>query len=291
MKDLKLDSIFTPISERVKTPFYSVFVIYWLVFNWEIIYVTLFFKKSDFHGFDIVNYLKHVGYINLWDNFIYPFIFTIIYILAYPILDKCLFKYLEKRKRQKVEEKIKIGRKFSVSGEKYWDLNKELESTLKVFSSISEENLIHKTKLSENEIEIVKLQNLIADQKRNLETNNNDLETLRNRNDPGKLFNDPWQIKIADGSYLGPFKNDEYYEFRNNNQIIKYMDQTPVAKVLFFEMDFRYNRFKLLVSEEKASHLLTFFDLHRDTSILFSGTVDARRVTIEKKNSLKDTDS
>lgn len=117
-----IKSIFFPFSERAKSHFFGTFIVSWAIINWKILFTIFFFGHSDFHGQNIVDFIETHYLNNACKPFLFPLTSSLIYIFLWPYVDLELFKFVEKNKRTKIDEKIKIGREHLVQGNLYYDL-------------------------------------------------------------------------------------------------------------------------------------------------------------------------
>lgn len=288
MKEFKLDSFLEPVSERVRTPFFASFVISWLIVNWKILYVTLFFEKEDFYGFDIINYLIHVHYINPCDNLVKPLICSLIYLFVFPYFDIIVFKFNEKRKRIKIEQKINIGKEFSVPGKRYWDLYNDMQDVMKQFDTIHSKNTELISSITQKEIDLnnstlvneanqVEIRNLKQTNAELLKTN----DLVRNRNYAYEVFNGSWQVRLSKKS-LYCFEDKEFYEINGNNELYKHTNNSKVGDIVFFELDILLNRLLMLIKVDIEDNKLFFITLYKEKNGLYSNMVNGTKMTIDK---------
>jgi hypothetical protein len=81
MKDT-VNSIRATLYERAFSPLSGVFVITWSIVNWRILEILLFSKEDMLNKIDVVNH----SYINTYDNFYIPVLFTILITIFYPVV-------------------------------------------------------------------------------------------------------------------------------------------------------------------------------------------------------------
>lgn len=142
-----LKNLFTPVYERVKSPFYSTFVVSWLLVNWKVIYALL---SNDIHfkGYNLFHYLQFR--LNICENplpiIIYPAALSTIYIFGLPFIDLLIFSFSESKKQEKLEKKYKITKQYTVSGEKFIDLllnfKKQKDELAKLDEEVKEKEAI-----------------------------------------------------------------------------------------------------------------------------------------------------
>ncbi len=152
-----LKNLITPISERVRSPFYGTFIISWLIWNWQVVFVVLSGETeiNGLHTIDFVSAKVNLSTVIGFQNCIIgPLIMSLIYLYIIPTLEVHIFEFLEKIKHKKLEKKYLIGRKYTVSGDRHVDLllsyNSQKDSLAKLESSLieREEEIIKQEKVT-----------------------------------------------------------------------------------------------------------------------------------------------
>jgi hypothetical protein len=198
MSDL-FKSISSPLIERARSPLLGTYIISWCISNWQIFYATIFITNKELYPSDKLIFVKE--HVSNWQCFIYPLGFTIIYLFIVPYANYWIFMFSEKRKRKRIDLKIKIGREHFVSGNEYYDLKLKFEEEQKKvinFDSI----------LKQSQTEISELIN-------NLNLERNAHNTLRS--DTGKL-NDAID-QLATRSDMAKFMNGRWWSERDGNKL------------------------------------------------------------------------
>jgi hypothetical protein len=152
-----LKNLVTPISERVRSPFYGTFIISWLIWNWQLVFAFLS-GETNVKGLHIIDFVftrvnlsTFFGWLNA---VICPLIMTIVYLFVISRIEVRVFEFLEKIKQEKLNKKYMVGRKYTVSGERHVDLllsyNSQKDSLAKLESSLieREEEIIKQEKLT-----------------------------------------------------------------------------------------------------------------------------------------------
>ncbi len=115
-----LKNLISPVSERVKSPFYGAFFISWLLVNWRIL--LAFFSSSEL----IEGVSKYQFIATQLQDFnrtlICPSVLSLTYLLVIPWVDYLMFWYGELVKKAKTKRKLSIGKSYYVSGETYYNL-------------------------------------------------------------------------------------------------------------------------------------------------------------------------
>ena len=107
IKDLS-QSIKATLYERISSPFFGIFVLSWLVFNWRVPYVLIL---GDGNIYTRLNFVQYHYIANHHLLFWYPLALSIIVLLSYPILALAPFSYwlfftsLRTKIKQKIEGK------------------------------------------------------------------------------------------------------------------------------------------------------------------------------------------
>jgi hypothetical protein len=193
-----IKNLFTPISERVKSPLYSTLIISWLVSNWKILFVIIFFNKENLKP-DIISYLdkEYLSFNNCSDYFrliFTPLLLSTFYIFGLPLLDLSVFSYLEKIKRRKIEKRIEIGKLYPVDGNLFYELKNDFQKEKEKVIEFEKERNGLKTQLEQ-----FALQNksLLENNKNFAAQSSIDqslLEKLRNRKNISKIFEGRWKL-------------------------------------------------------------------------------------------------
>ncbi|HMI77690.1 MAG TPA: hypothetical protein VK484_02805, partial [Ferruginibacter sp.] len=101
--------------ERISSPLYGTFIISWLIWNWKIIYLTIFINKDDIQPSNKIQYILD-NYINWWVLLWFPLISTVVLITVIPLVANKLYKvhlYYE-RERTRDKEKSDAGNRLTI---------------------------------------------------------------------------------------------------------------------------------------------------------------------------------
>src|SRR4051794_38083766 len=96
-------SIASLFAERTGSPLYGTFILSWLVWNWQPIYVTLFVSEDKIPG-DRLSYIlqNHTGVLNV---VVWPAVSTVLLILVVPLIANGAFwisiRFDEWRRRER----------------------------------------------------------------------------------------------------------------------------------------------------------------------------------------------
>ena len=188
-----LKDIFSPFTERAKSPFFGSFIIYWLIINWRIVFIIFFASNKDLHQLNIVDFLESQEYFNRDYLFNYPMLATFFYLFIWPIIDLTIFRIAEERKRIKIDEKIRIGREYSVNGKLYYDLKFDFEEERKKVLEFENKKTEYLSNIEQLQNELVQnrmeQKQIISESDRNIER----IKVLESRNST-KFLEGRWQL-------------------------------------------------------------------------------------------------
>lgn len=83
-----LSSIF---EERITSPFFGSFIFSWLIWNWKIIYLTIFVSQDNITPSNKIDYILN-NYSNWWHLLVFPFLSAIFLVTVVPWFSNRLFK-------------------------------------------------------------------------------------------------------------------------------------------------------------------------------------------------------
>lgn len=92
--------------ERVSSPFYGSFIFSWVVWNWKIVYLTIFISQENIKPLNKIEYIL-LHYNNLYYLLLWPFLSAIFLVTVVPLLSNWLFKvylFYEKQRRTWLEQ-------------------------------------------------------------------------------------------------------------------------------------------------------------------------------------------
>lgn len=101
-------SIKSILYERTTSPLYGTFIISWLIWNWKIIYVTLFVSENSIQ-LDKLSYLLKNHFIDKYNLILLPILSTIVLLTVFPFISngaywlKLNFDKWKKEKKNEVE--------------------------------------------------------------------------------------------------------------------------------------------------------------------------------------------
>ncbi|WP_370088224.1 hypothetical protein [Ekhidna sp.] len=112
--------------DRSSNPFFANFLFAWLVYNWEIIYITLFVDAYEFEPLTKLQFIER-EYINYYDNALWPFLGAIFLTMGMPwLLNKAIIPVYESYLNQRAALRLKARKEKPYSREKANELFEEL---------------------------------------------------------------------------------------------------------------------------------------------------------------------
>ncbi|MDY7395235.1 hypothetical protein UMM65_08270 [Aureibaculum sp. 2210JD6-5] len=202
--------------ERVTSPLFGTFFATWMIWNWKIIYLTLFISESEIDQ----NKLEYITN-NLWEFKLlvtYPIVSTIILITIIPFISNGAFWVSLNFKNWRSNQKLKIEKKQLISLEQAISLRRELREKEIDFEKILE----NKTK------EITTLQSMIKEMEKTISEKDKELESITK----------PVRVK-SNNSGSGSYSNSDFIKFKNNKKAFKYFEN--IAKSLRKKFKFPEN--------------------------------------------------
>ena len=224
-----LKGMFTPVSERVKSPLYGTIFFCWLILNWKF-WIALFFYNETVDGIDKIDYLTTQSD-NYCRMYLYPLILTYTYLYLLPEIDIIVYKINEKNKTKKYEAKLGILSKSSVSGALYVNLLKEKEKLVDYLAEIRSEVEASVEEKAQLKSEKLNLQSTIQ----NLEERNKEYySNFTNRNKLMNIMSDDWRCSYSFDSSRP--KSSEIFYLTDG---FKYFVRTQNEKAEhYFDIDF-----------------------------------------------------
>ncbi|KLT70496.1 hypothetical protein [Flavobacterium sp. ABG] len=184
MFDEAKKSVESILSQRLTSPFYGTLIVSWLIWNWKIIYLTIFISEKNIRSTKI-DYIT-ANYNDTWHIVWYPLISTAVLLLFLPLITNGAFwldllyyrwrvnkkNFVESKQLLTIEDSMNL-REIHLSNEKRFetlleDKNKEIEQLKLIIEDYSNEFPIIDTddsKLKAGEDDILKLVNKIKENK------------------------------------------------------------------------------------------------------------------------------
>lgn len=184
-------SINAVLYERVTSPLYGTFIITWAIWNWKIIYLTLFVSESEIDSTKI-DYII-TNYYDIYNLLVYPVISTIVIIAGFSFISNGAYWLHLKFKQWRIDAKNEIEKNQLLTLEQSINIRKELREKEKEFQEL----------LSNKDLEIELLEREIA------ASINSDEDKMEEPFTP-----------MSDEKYL-----KEYSNFKNNESVYEYFNE------------------------------------------------------------------
>jgi len=137
------------IYERTTSPFYGTLICSWLIWNWKIIYLTLFISENKLCENKIDYIIKN--YCQVENIIWYPLASSIVILTIIPFLSNGAYWLSLKFNKWKVDQKNKVDRKQLLSLEQSIQLREEISNQEEKIEKIIEK---YNTKIKSLEIEL-----------------------------------------------------------------------------------------------------------------------------------------
>lgn len=147
MEDIQ-KSIKAVLYERTTSPFFGTFILSWLIWNWKIIYITLFVSEKTIKT-DKLDYLIKNHFMDEWNLIIFPSISTIILLTIFPFINNGAFWLKLKFDKWKKDMKNEIELKQLLTLEQSLELREHISNLEERFNKISSDKDIRILQLEE----------------------------------------------------------------------------------------------------------------------------------------------
>ncbi len=261
-----LKNLFTPVYDRVKSPFYSTFLVSWILVNWKIFFV-LFSDDKTFDGYNKLNYLKlQISIIHIDTLLLIPIFFTILYIYFLPQIDIIIFRYSATNQAKKLEDKYRITKQYTVSGEKFIDLLLNYKKQKEVLSKLDDDIKFKESEWMAKEKMHTELLNKVANLEINLQ-----------RTAPASLnifFPGNWVCRYRSDLISEPLREEfeidgGYYKVIDNNQTTKI--EYEIRNIIFDSNNKKLTFYKIRYKSGKEFESIKYAELFEKEG-KYSGT-------------------
>lgn len=139
-----LKDIFSNLFERIRSPFYSTFIVSWLVVNWRILFLAFSddietSEKIDKIAAQLTTYSNSIGW---------PLGIALSYFFIYRWLEVLAALYINWQKAVRQDRELKQLKKHVVSGTEYFDLVAILDEQNNIYSKLKSEKAKVDTELN-----------------------------------------------------------------------------------------------------------------------------------------------
>ncbi|MBN1971553.1 MAG: hypothetical protein JW870_19470 [Candidatus Delongbacteria bacterium] len=122
--------------ERTTSPFYGTLLISWLIWNWKIVYLTVFISESSINT-DKINYIIS-NFNDIHCLLIYPLISTIVLLTVVPFISNGAYWLSLKFNKWKKDKKIAIEMKQLLTLEQSMELREQIAEQEERFEKLLE---------------------------------------------------------------------------------------------------------------------------------------------------------
>ncbi len=131
-----VESFYDALKERVKSPYTGAYIFSWIGYNYDL-FILLFFVDGTKKGLDKIEEAKRIlgnSFIadldkdfGFWGTFWIPAVAALTLMLLFPIINMAASMYSNWMKKVTRSKILKQGKKFTVSGEEYFDKLMEIQ--------------------------------------------------------------------------------------------------------------------------------------------------------------------
>jgi hypothetical protein len=138
----KITDLFKDIKDRLNNPFFSSFLISWVIINWKILLVLIFYKQSDLKSDYYLSYLDFIEVNGSWWRcFWAPTLSGLTYTFIFPAFRNVILATSAWYKTWGTDWNLKISKAGQVPVTKYISLRKKYQDrTLELVNVIKGEN-------------------------------------------------------------------------------------------------------------------------------------------------------
>ncbi|WP_443945580.1 hypothetical protein ACJVDH_00280 [Pedobacter sp. AW1-32] len=172
-----IKDFFKELKDRLTSPLIGSFIIAWLLINWQIPLVLIFYKQSEIK---LESQNSFIGFIksqySWWTCFAFPLLVALFYVFLYPYIRNCIAEYVEKRKIKGQANLLKIAKAEGfVSIARHQLLQGQLNDKITQLTTFYQEQTKIETQYLEKEAKVAELESQIG-------TLRAQIDQLRNRN-------------------------------------------------------------------------------------------------------------
>lgn len=200
--------------ERVSSPLFGTLIISWLIWNWKIVYLTIFISESKLE----INKIDYIieNYQNIHTLITFPLISTFLLITVIPLISNGAFWMNLIYKKWKTDKKNEVEKTQLLTIEQSVELRKEIRDKEIQFEKILEKKTLD-NKLLQAQIEELKLK--LTDGKSSEDSNK--------------------KQKIRKNNSSSSYGSSEYTQLKKNTRILESFEKiiTSIRKDFQFPKD------------------------------------------------------
>ena len=219
-------SINSILYQRVNSPFWGALVLSWVIWNWEIIYLTLFVSSEEIEGTKI-DYIKLYLAENQNNLIWWPLITLIVVLALLPFISNGAYWLSLKFKNWKVDQKRILEKKIPLSIEESIKLRSEIIKQEEAFETITKEKnkkiIEQASQIKQLESDMIGLEKSISDLNEETTNQKNTIQKLKEREDFSKIFKkvsvfeivnrEKWKFQIVNKTEIDLWKKNERKRF------------------------------------------------------------------------------
>lgn len=251
----KISDFLYDLRDRVTNPLFISFIISWLIYNWKIPTVLLFYKQSDLKWELCKTYVEFIECnLNIWRSFLIPLFYAIGYTFIFPVLRMLILAFLTKIKTISNKWNMNISKDGTISVQRYIELRKKYLVQTELVSKVvnAESVTINKNAELENEISNLKHSN---------NESNEELQTLsKSINDINRLS----EISILNGDWEYKYStHDGFRVIITDGDIVRVQlvdgSKIKIGRIEYFCVNHIDKRLNFLYNPQNGSSQYAFF--------------------------------
>jgi hypothetical protein len=191
----KIHDFLKELRTRFSSPFFSSFIIAWLIINWRVPVALLFYKTTEWIAVEGSTY---IGYIEKSVTFrtgvLWPLIGAFGYTIIAPVLKnliRTLNAYLDSRG---TDWSLRVARAGKISVEKYMELRDDYKEKVQALLEVYEDESKYRDQNRE-------LQNRVEELRKELGAKTTDMDQLKSQSEINR-YNGHWQLTYLDENQL-----------------------------------------------------------------------------------------
>lgn len=157
----KVSDFLKDLKDRASSPFFSSFLLSWLIFNWRILLVLFFYSQNDLRNQGYSSYINFIEKnTTVTSNVISPTIAAFLYTFIYPIFRNVVITFNSWVKSWGSRWSISVGKGAKISVEKYIRLRETYEERTMILEKVIADESETRAKYEEikNELELNKVE-------------------------------------------------------------------------------------------------------------------------------------
>ncbi|MFI8605968.1 hypothetical protein ACIGCP_15995 [Cellulophaga baltica] len=176
------------LNERITSPFYGTLFISWLIWNWKVIYLTLFIDEKTIEKDKISYIIENFSDLNYLIT--YPLVSTVILILIAPFASNGAYWISLRFNQWKINKRNEVQKKELLTLEQSINLREQIKSQEKRFEELLEDKNL-RIKQLETEIEFLKKSENVSEEQ-GIDNSQKEVEQIKNKevNSIAMLIND-----------------------------------------------------------------------------------------------------